>query len=81
MEGTDDGGAFWVPLTDGSMAEGYTSGGMDYWCAPGAFVDASDWGDGTDYWSDGSSYAQGGLTAPYCSGGETTSDEACANAY
>jgi len=81
VEVTDDGGAFWVPLTDGSMAEGYTSGGMDYWCAPGAFVDASDWGDGTDYWSDGSSYAQGGLTAPYCSGGETTSDEACANAY
>ena len=81
FDAPDDGAGFWVTLADGSMAEGYTSGGFEHWCSQGASVDAADWGDGLDYWSNGMTYVQGGLTAPYCNGGETTAEDACANAY
>jgi len=81
FEAPEDGAAFWVVSTDGSMAEGYTAGGVDYWCARGGFVDATDWGDGMQYWSYGMTYVQGGLTGAYCDGGEVTADDACTSPY
>jgi len=80
FDAPEDGAGFWVYLSDGTMAEGYTSGGSDHWCAPGAWLDASDWGMGS-YMSTGVVTVQTDIVGAYCNGGEVTAEEACTSAW